>query len=195
VSANIPPAAKQIADHFDKEHLRADIKFLASDLLEGRGTGQRGGDVAAEYIATQFELAGLKPRGDNGTFMQKVPLIGLTTQPESTLKVMPANGEAISLRYLDDFVANALSLKSEETIHAPVVFVGYGVRAPEFQWDDYAGVDVKGKVVLCLVNDPPSEDPNFFGGKAMTYYGRWTYKYEEAARQQAAGILLIHNTE
>jgi Zn-dependent M28 family amino/carboxypeptidase len=108
--------------------------------------------------------------------------------------MIPENGQPIELKYLDDFVANALSLRTEENIAAPVVFVGYGIMAPEYQWNDYAGVDVKGKVVISLVNDP-SDDPNIFGGRAMTYYGRWSYKYEEAARQQAAGILLIHNTE
>jgi Zn-dependent M28 family amino/carboxypeptidase len=194
--STIPPAAKKIADSFDTNRMRADLQYLASDLLEGRGTGQRGGDIAAAYIATQFEIAGLKPAGENGTYMQKVPLLGLTTSPESTLKVVSTKSDdSIQLKYLDDFVANALSLKSEEVINGPLVFVGYGVTAPEFGWNDYAGMDVHGKVVLALVNDPPSQDPKFFGGKAMTYYGRWTYKYEEAARQGAAGILLIHNTE
>jgi Zn-dependent M28 family amino/carboxypeptidase len=191
----IPAGAKQAAANLDPERMRADVEFLASDLLEGRGTGARGGDIAAEYIATQFALAGLKPIGDNGTYMQKVPLIGLNTDPESSLEFNPQTGEKISLKYLDEWVANDLSLKSEEQIDAPLVYVGYGVKAPEYGWDDYAGVDVKNKVVLCLVNDPPSEDPKFFGGKAMTYYGRWTYKFEEASRQGAAGILLMHNTE
>lgn len=194
-TSTIPSTAKKIADSFDTNRMRTDLNFLASDLLEGRGTGQRGGDIAAAYIATQFELARLKPAGENGTYMQKVPLSGLTTAPESTLKVVPTTGEAIQLKYLDDFVANALTLKTEEVINGPLVFVGYGVTAPEFGWNDYAGMDVHGKVVLALVNDPPSQDPKVFGGKAMTYYGRWTYKYEEAARQGAAGILLIHNTE
>jgi Zn-dependent M28 family amino/carboxypeptidase len=191
----VPPAAKQIADKFQPERMRADLKFLSSDLLEGRGTGARGGRIAEEYIAAQFQMAGLKPLGDNNTYLQKVPLIGLTTQPESSLSVIPQKGEPIQLKYINDFVANALTLKNEEIINAPIVFVGYGISAPEFKWNDFEGVNVKGKILLCLVNDPPSEDPKFFGGKAMTYYGRWTYKYEEAARQQAAGILLIHNTD
>lgn len=194
-SAVIPPQAKQVADSFSTDRMRADLQFLSSDLFEGRGTGQRGGDIAAAYIATQFALAGLKPIGENNTYMQKVPLHGVTLQPESTLKIIPSKGEEINLKYLEDFVANSQTLKPEDSIDGPVVFVGYGVVAPEFKWNDYAGVDVKGKVVLALVNDPPSTDPKVFGGKAMTYYGRWTYKYEEAARQKAAGILLIHNTE
>ncbi|MCI0611612.1 M28 family metallopeptidase, partial [bacterium] len=176
--------------------MKTDLNFLASDLLEGRGTGQRGGDIAAAYIAAQFQIAGLKPAGENGTYMQMVPLNGVTAQPESTLKISSAKAdEPIQLKYLDDFVANPYSQKTEEPINGPVVFVGYGVNAPEFGWNDYAGLDAHGKVVLALVNDPPSQDPKFFGGKAMTYYGRWTYKYEEAARQGAAGILLIHNTD
>jgi Zn-dependent M28 family amino/carboxypeptidase len=191
----IPPEAKQVADHFNSDRMKADLQFLSSDLLEGRGTGQRGGDIAAAYIATQFAIAGLKPLGENNTYMQKVPLNGVTLQPESTLKIIPSKGEEMNLKYLDDFVANSQTLKPEEIIDCPVVFVGYGVVAPEFNWNDYAGIDVKGKVVLALVNDPPSADPKVFGGKAMTYYGRWTYKYEEAARKHATGILLIHNTE
>jgi hypothetical protein len=175
----IPPEAKAVADRFNTDRMRADLQFLSSDLLEGRGTGARGGNIAASYIATQFELAGLKPIGDNRTYLQKVPLIGLTTQPQSTLDFIPVKGEPMKLKYLDDFVVNAQTLKTQEIINGGVVFVGYGVNAPEFQWNDYAGVNVKGKVVLALVNDPPSQDPAFFGGIAMTYYGRWTYKYEE----------------
>ena len=194
-ASTIPAAAKKIADSFSTDRMRTDLNFLASDLLEGRGTGQRGGDVAAAYIAAQFQIAGLKPAGENGTYMQMVPLNGVTAQPESTLKISGPNGEPIQLKYLDDFVANPYSQRTEEPINGPLVFVGYGVNAPEFGWNDYAGLDAKGKVVLALVNDPPSQDPKFFGGKAMTYYGRWTYKYEEAARQGAAGILLIHNTD
>ena len=191
----IPDGAKEVIDRFQPERMRSDLKFLASDLLEGRGTGARGGRIAEEYIAAQFEMAGLKPFGDNGTYLQKVPLIGLTTLPETAFTVKPQKGSPMNLRFLEDFVVNALSLKEQEVINAPLVFAGYGISAPEFQWNDYAGLDAKGKIVLVLVNDPPSEDPEFFGGKAMTYYGRWTYKFEEAARQGAAGILLIHNTE
>jgi Zn-dependent M28 family amino/carboxypeptidase len=194
-ASTIPAAAKKVADSFDTNRMKTDLNFLASDLLEGRGTGQRGGDVAAAYIAAQFQIAGLKPAGENGTYMQKVPLNGVTAQPESTLTISGTSGEPTQLKYLDDFVANPLSQNAEENISGPIVFVGYGINAPEFGWNDYAGIDPHGKIVLALVNDPPSQDPKFFGGKAMTYYGRWTYKYEEAARQGAAGILLIHNTD
>ncbi|HZQ69058.1 MAG TPA: M28 family peptidase [Terriglobales bacterium] len=171
------------------------MKFLASDLLEGRGTGQRGGDVAAQYIATQLELYGMKPAGDDGTYMQKVPMVGVTTLPETTLTVVPANGAAMDLKPLVDYVGFNESQQPESDIDADVVYVGYGIEAPEYNWDDYKGVDVRGKVLLMLVNEPPSDDVKFFKGKALTYYGRWTYKYEQAARKGAVGALLIHKTD
>jgi len=179
----------------DPERIRAHVRFLASDLLEGRGTGQRGGDIAAEYIATQFALYGLKPAGDNGTFLQKVPLEGIATQEGSTLALLPASGPPIELNYHTDFVAMDNTGKQRDEIDAPLVWMGYGIDAPEFNWNDYQDVDVRGKVLLMLVNQPPSDDPKWFNGKALTYYGRWTYKFEEAARKGAAGVILIHKTE
>lgn len=193
--AGLPPAAEQAMAAVDPEKIRAQVKFLASDLLEGRGTGQRGGDLAAEYIATQFSLYGLKPAGDNGTYMQKVPLEGIATQDTSTITLIPTNGAPIDLVYRAEFVAMDETGNQRDDIDAPVVWMGYGIDAPEFNWDDYKDVDVKGKVLLMLVNEPPSDDPKFFAGKALTYYGRWTYKFEEAARRGAAGVLLIHKTD
>jgi len=178
----------------DPERIRAQVRFLASDLLEGRGTGQRGGDIAAEYIATQFALYGLKPAGDNGTFLQKVPLQGIATQDNSTLTLLPNRGAPIDLNYRDDFVAMDETGKQRDDIDAPLIWMGYGIDAPEYNWNDYQDVDVRGKVLLMLVNEPPSDDPRFFAGKALTYYGRWTYKFEEAARKGAAGVILIHET-
>ena len=179
------------------ERIRAHVKFLASDLLEGRGTGQRGGDIAAEYIATEFSLYGLKPAGDNGTYMQKVPMVGITDgrRWHDLLAGAAARARRSILTNRTDYVAMDETGKTDTTIDAPLVWIGYGIDAPEFNWNDYAGVDVKGKVLLMLVNEPPSDDPNFFKGKALTYYGRWTYKYEEAARMGAAGVILIHKTE
>ena len=179
----------------DPEHIRAHVRFLSHDLLEGRGTGQRGGDIAAEYIATQFALYGLKPAGEHGTYMQKVPMVGITPGPETTFSLVPASGEPMTLKLLDEYVAYDQTQQPQSEIDAPIVFVGYGIRAPEYNWDDYKGVDLKGKVLLMLVNEPPSDDPKFFKGKALTYYGRWTYKYEEAARRGAVGAILIHQTE
>jgi Zn-dependent M28 family amino/carboxypeptidase len=174
--------------------IKADIRFLSSDLLEGRGTGARGGDLAAHYIANQFEQAGLRPLGASGGYLQDVPMLGVTTVPESTLTVTTPK-ESMSLRQWDDCVLMDDSGKPSNDVASDLLFVGYGIRAPEYKWDDYAGVDVKGKVLLMLVNEPPSEDENFFKGKALTYYGRWTYKYEEAARMGAAGVILIHKTD
>src|SRR5258708_22495922 len=179
----------------DAEKIRAHVKFLASDLLEGRGTGQRGGEIAAEYIATQFELYGLKPGAENGTYFQDVPMMGVKTLEATSFQLVPTNGESVPLKNLDDFVTNNESQTQTADIDAPIVFVGYGISAPEYQWDDYKGVDLKGKVALLFVNEPISDDPNFFKGKALTYYGRWTYKVEETARRGAVGTLIIHRTD
>jgi len=195
-----PPARPSSAafaamETINPDRIRAHVRFLAHDLLEGRGTGQRGGDVAAEYIATQFALYGLRPAGDHGTYMQKVPMVGITPGAETTFAFTPASGEAMPLKVLDEYVAYDQTQQPQSDIDAPVVFVGYGIHAPEYSWDDYKDVDLKGKVLLMLVNEPPSDNPRFFKGKALTYYGRWTYKYEEAARRGAVGALLIHQTE
>ncbi len=194
-SAHLPPAAIAAMQKIDPERIRAHVKFLSSDLLEGRGTGQRGGELAAAYIATQFELYGLKPAGDNGTYMQKVPMVGVTTLPETTFSIVGGNGAGMDLKPLSDYVGFNESQQPESDIDADIVFVGYGIEAPEYNWDDYKGVDVRGKVLLMLVNEPPSDDVKFFKGKALTYYGRWTYKYEEAARKGAVGAILIHKTD
>ena len=195
VSMHLPSPAVAALEKIEPEHIRAHVRFLSHDLLEGRGTGQRGGDIAAEYIATQFWLYGLKAAGDNGSFFQKVPLVGNTPAPETTFELVPNKGEALRLKPLDDYVAYDETQNSSSDIDADIVYVGYGIEAPEYQWDDYKGVDVRGKVLLMLVNEPPSKDPNFFKGAALTYYGRWTYKYEEAARKGAAGAILIHKTD
>ncbi len=177
------------------EHIRWHVRFLSHDLLEGRGTGQRGGDLAAEYIATQFAEYGLKPAGDHGTYMQKVPLVGITTSPETQFSLIPKKGETMNLKPLDEYVAYDQSQQAQSEIDSEIVFVGYGIEAPEYNWDDYKGVDVRGKVLLMLVNEPPSDDPKFFKGKALTYYGRWTYKYEQGLRKGAVGVILIHQTQ
>jgi Zn-dependent M28 family amino/carboxypeptidase len=177
------------------ERIRAHVRFLSHDLLEGRGTGQRGGDIAAEYIGTQFALDGLKPAGDHGTYMQSVPLVGVTTLAETTFSLQPEKGAALDLKLLDQYVGYNETQQSRSLVDAPIVYVGYGIEAPEYHWDDYKGVDLRGKVLLMLVNEPPSDDPKFFAGRALTYYGRWTYKYEEAARRGAVGVILIHQAD
>jgi Zn-dependent M28 family amino/carboxypeptidase len=192
----LPPAAQAAAASIDAEKIRVHVRFLALDLLEGRGPGQRGAEVAAEYIATQFALAGLEPAGDNGTFFQRVPLIAVHTIEDKTMfSFVPATGQPRDLAYGTEIVAKDQTGQPTADFDAPIVFVGYGIHAPEYKWDDYAGVDLKGKIALVIVNEPPSNDPNFFTGKALTYYGRWTYKYEEAARRGAVGVLVIHRTD
>ncbi|HXY47819.1 MAG TPA: M28 family metallopeptidase [Terriglobales bacterium] len=201
--AAVPPApaprlssaAFAAMETINPEHIRAHVRFLSHDLLEGRGTGQRGGDIAAEYIATQFALYGLKPAGDNDSYMQKVPLVGITPLPQTTFAFVSGKSSSTELKPLDQYVAYDQTQQPESSVEAPIVFVGYGIEAPEYNWDDYKGADVKGKVLLMLVNEPPSTDPKFFKGKALTYYGRWTYKYEEAARKGAVGAILVHQTE
>lgn len=194
-TAHLAHAAIEALGQIDPERIRAHVKFLSSDLLEGRGTGQRGGDIAAAYMATQFEIYGLKPAGDNGSYMQKVPLVGITPASSTTFSLVPEHGPALALTPLDQYVGYDETQQPKDDVNAQIVYVGYGIQAPEYNWDDYKGVDVHGKVLLMLVNEPPSEDPNFFRGDALTYYGRWTYKYEEAARLGAVGVILVHKTE
>ncbi|AXC11359.1 peptidase M28 [Acidisarcina polymorpha] len=193
---NIPAALQQAAAGIDPEKIRAHVKFLADDLLEGRGPGKRGAEIAAQYIATQFAIEGLKPAGDQGTYFQKVPLYAVhTVEDQTSFSFVPNAGPPIDLKYGEDVVTKDTTGKAFADIDAPIVFVGYGIDAPEYQWNDFAGADVKGKVLLVIVNEPPSTDPKFFKAEALTYYGRWTYKYEQAARLGAAGVLIIHRTD
>ena len=191
----LPPDAAAAMQGIDAQRIRAHVRFLADDLLEGRGTGTRGGDIAAQYIAAQFALDGLQPAGDDGTFLQKVEFTGVHTLPGTTVLLQSHGGKALELRLSDDYVVGNQRQTDSADIDAPIVFVGYGIDAPEYRWNDYKGVDVKGKVVLVIVNEPPSKDPKFFNGEALTYYGRWMYKFEEAARQGAVGALIIHRTD
>src|SRR5450631_968291 len=198
--SHLPGAAIAAMQSIRPENIEQQVRFLSHDFLEGRGTGQRGGDLAAEYIATQFALYGLKPAGDNGSYMQKVPMVGISPAAETRFTLVPASSDSsdlkpINLKPLDEYVAYDQTQQPESTVDAEIVYVGYGIEAPEYNWDDYKGVDVKGKVLLMLVNEPPSDDPKFFTGKALTYYGRWMYKYEQAARKGAIGAILIHQTE
>ena len=199
--SGLPAAARAAAASIDPEKIRAHVRFLSLDLLEGRGPGKRGGELAAEYIATQFVLAGLEPAGDNGSFFQQVPLYAVHTVEDKTkFSLVPSAGKPVDLAYGDEIVLKDETGQTTADIDAPIVFVGYGIHAPEYRWDDYAGpdgkqIDLKGKVALVIVNEPPSDDEKFFKGKELTYYGRWTYKYEEAARRGAVGVLLIHRTD
>jgi Zn-dependent M28 family amino/carboxypeptidase len=175
------------------QRIREHTRFLSSDLMEGRGVGQRGGQLATEYIATQLALAGAKPAGENGGFFQKVPLVGVETQPGAMLAAA-AQGKSVDFAWGHDFVGTSGTQRADTSFEGGAVFVGHGISAPEFTWDDFKGVDVTGKVLVLFTNEPTSADPKFFDGRALTYYGRWTYKYEEALRRGAKGCLIIHTT-
>src|SRR6185295_320714 len=169
---------------------------------EGRGPGTKGEELTVQYLIDQFKSIGLQPGNTDGTFVQKVPLVGITPAPASL--VFTKGAQRQTLKWKDDVVAWTKHVAEKAGIdNSELVFVGYGVVAPEYNWDDYKGMDVKGKTLVMLINDPPVPDPSkpseldpgTFGGKAMTYYGRWTYKYETGAQKGAAGVLIIHETE
>ena len=189
--APVARTANRVAAAVDTTVLRAHLEFLADDALEGRRPGTRGGDLAARYIAAEFQRMGLEPAGDSATYYHRVPIITLTPHP--AVKLVPSS--PVPLTYRDDYVL--WSMRNDSTVSAKgdLVFVGYGIVAPENDWNDYEGTDVKNKVVVALVNDPGLRDSTIFRGPILTYYGRWTYKIEEARRQGAAGILLVHTTE
>ncbi len=190
-----PSPATQVARDLSASAYMAHLRYLSDDALEGRAPGTRGGDLAAKYIAAQFERLGLEPAGDNGGWMHRVPIITHDPTPRIWQTAVPAGRTAVNLAYKDDYVAWSMRNDTLVTASAGVVFAGYGITAPEEGWDDFQGVDVKGKIVVVLVNDPGLHDPAIFRGKDLTYYGRWTYKIEEAARQGAAGILIVHTDE
>ncbi|HEX4604347.1 MAG TPA: peptidase M28, partial [Candidatus Angelobacter sp.] len=171
-SQSTSPATQKAMNAIDAEKIRATVKYLSDDKLEGRGTGQKGGDMAADWIAAQFKSYGLAPAGDDGTYFQQINFFGVTTEAKQTrFTFVPKSGAEMALKFADDYVATDQTHSQKSEIDAPIVFVGYGINAPEYKWDDYKGTDLKGKVLLMLVNEPPSEDPNFFKGRALTYYG------------------------
>jgi len=188
------PAGAQVKQ-IDSHEIDAHLRFLSSDLLEGRAPATRGGRLAAEYIASQLETFGVEP-GVNGSYFQAVPIDVVRSNP-STISVTATGKANANLKFTDDVVVWAGGPSTSSAAKGELVFVGYGAKAPEYKWDDFKGADLKGKILLVLVNDPPAppSEPNLFGGKAMTYYGRWTYKYEEAERQGAAGMLIVHTTD
>ena len=197
LALRLQPAVETITP----DGLLAHIKILASDEFEGRAPGTKGEELSVKYIADQFKQIGLRPGNPDGTYTQEVPLAGITSEPRMSFSV---GDKTVDLKYPDGFVASSARLKPEIKIDkSDVIFVGYGVVAPEYGWDDYKDVDVRGKTLLMLIGDPPVPDPKYpaklddkmFKGKAMTYYGRWTYKYEIAAQKGAAASIIIHETE
>src|SRR6201993_3315847 len=197
VKDRLQPALEAITP----DGLLAHIKVLASDEFEGRAPGTKSEELSVKYISDQFKQIGLKPGNPDGTYTQEVPLAGIKSEPTMSFAV---GDKTIDLKFPDDFVASSARLQPEINIdNSDVVFVGYGIVAPEYGWDDYKNVDVRGKTLLMLIGDPPVPDPKdpsklddkMFKGKAMTYYGRWTYKYEIAAKKGAAAAIIIHETE
>ena len=189
--------AQDLTSRFDPAKLRERVIRLSADDFEGRGPGTEGGKKAAQYIADQMKIAGIAP-ANKGSYFQKVPLVGVKADPTAKLEVSGKGGSK-SFNFGDDFVASTGAQTANVSLNSELVFVGYGIDAPLYKWNDYKGPadQFKGKVLVMLVNDPPAtkDEPNLFGGKALTYYGRWTYKYEEGARRGAAGVLLIHTTD
>ena len=183
-------AARWITDR----GLRADIRFLADDLLEGRGPGTRGDRLAMRYVATQFELMGLKPAAPGGQWIQPVPLVSVTTRPPDQVAFQTGDQTLRLENYQDYIMASGLPNERSKIDDAELVFVGYGIQAPEYDWDDFKGVDVRGKIMVVMNNDP-ADDPEKFAGRTRLYYGRWDYKYAKGAELGAAGMLIIHTTE
>src|SRR4051812_7440518 len=178
------------------QEIDAHLRFLASDLLEGRAPATHGGQLTEQYIATQLRVFGVEPGVGDTSYFQRVPIDVVKADP-GTIRVTASGKANANLRFTDDVVVWPGSATDASTARGELVFVGYGASAPEYKWDDFKGTDVRGKILLVLVNDPaaPPSEPNLFGGKAMTYYGRWTYKFEEAERRGAAGMLIVHTTE
>ena len=191
---------KPALDAITADGLLAHIKMLASDEFEGRAPGSKGEELSIQYIADQFKTIGLIPGNPDGTYFQEVPLAGIMSAPTASFVV---GGQTLKVNYPDDYVASSARLQDQIKVdNSDIVFVGYGIVAPEYGWNDYKDVDVRGKTLLMLINDPPipdAKDPGklddkMFGGRAMTYYGRWTYKYEIAAKKGAAAAVIIHET-
>jgi Zn-dependent M28 family amino/carboxypeptidase len=194
-----PPAAPQQVPlaqlpSVDPQAVLAHTRVLSSDEYEGRGPGTKGEELTVRYLVDQFRMLGLGPGNADGTYIQKVPLVGIT--PAAAPLVFQKGSQRRTLEWKDDVVAWTKHVADSASLdRSELVFVGYGIVAPEYNWDDYKGLDVKGKTLVMLVNDPPvAGDEKAFGGKAMTYYGRWTYKYEIGMQKGAAGVLVVHET-
>jgi Zn-dependent M28 family amino/carboxypeptidase len=191
-SAPVPPEALAA---IDTATIMRHIRVLANDSLMGRQPGTAGEDKTVTYLTSEFKSLGLKPGNIDGSYIQKVPLVGITVKGKPTL-IFAKGSTRRSLKWRDDYVAWTKHVAPEAKLdQSDIVFVGYGTEAPEFNWDDFKGTDVAGKTLVMLVNDPPLADTTQFGGPRMTYYGRWTYKYEQGMRHKAAGVLLVHETE
>ncbi len=190
----LSPTDNAAAAVIDEATLRGHVGFLADDLLEGRGPGSRGDAITQLYLSTQFQTLGLRPAAADGGWLQPVPLVGVKTNAPSTITFRKGD-DSVKLESVADFMSTIGSPKTEASIKdAELVFVGYGIQAPEYDWDDFKDVDVRGKILVVMNNDP-ADDPELFEGRRRLYYGRWDYKYESAARQGAVGAIIIHTTQ
>jgi Zn-dependent M28 family amino/carboxypeptidase len=190
---HLPPGAEKAAQAIDRGALEAPIRFLADDLLEGRAPASRGDELARRYLETSLELLGFRPGAADGSWQQPVEMVGVKSQLPKTWE-FEAGGKPVSLAVWDDYIGSSGNQTGTSSIrNAELVFVGYGIQAPEYQWDDFKGMDLKGKVLVMMNNDP-DWDPKLFEGNRRLYYGRWTYKYESAARQGAAAAIIVHTT-
>ncbi len=200
--SSAPSAPDAALRSFSADRILGHIRTLSSDEFEGRGPGSKGEQLTIKYLEDQYRSSGLEPGNPDGTYLQSVPLVSITPDKGMNL-TLAGHGRTLEPKFQDDYVAWSKRVTDSPSVDADLVFVGYGVQAPEFQWDDFKGVDVKGKVIVVLINDPPVPDPSdptrldpkTFGGAAMTYYGRWTYKFEKAAQLGAAGCVIIHQTD
>lgn len=188
--SSLLPAQQDISD----DRIRAHTRFLASDLLEGRGVGSRGGQLTEEYLATALAAFGVKPAGENGTWFQTVPMVGVTTEASGTSLRAVKDGKKVEFGWQTDFVGSTHRQVAEMNLDAEAVFVGHGIVSKPEEWDDYKDADVKGKIVILFTNEPQPTNPLVFKGDTLTYAGRWVYKFEEAARQGALGCIIIHTT-
>jgi len=210
-SGSTPPAEQSAWKEISGQALLDDIRTLSSDQFEGRAPASRGEQLTVGFLVSRFKALGLEPGNPDGTYLQNVPMVGIKadpaaelvfSKPAATPEAGMGKGSTMHLRYGPDFMAWTKRVEPEVSLDAPLVFVGYGVVAPEYHWDDYKGLDVRGKVLVMLINDPQIPDPHdptqlddsMFKGRAMTYYGRWTYKFEIAAAKGAAGALIVHET-
>jgi hypothetical protein len=191
-TVGLPTGVEAAMNGIDPDRLRAHTMFLGSDLLDGRYPGERGGDIATDYMATQFALLKLQPAGDDGTYLQKIPMVFMKAQPTSTFQFVPKQGPPIPLKFLDDIVVQNETQTETAEVDAPVVFVGYGIDAPEFKWDDYKDVDVRGKVLLMFAGQPPQ---TLSPTKGLTWYYKWSYKWDEAATKGAVGAIIINRQD
>ncbi|TWU48542.1 Bacterial leucyl aminopeptidase precursor [Rubripirellula tenax] len=190
---SLTTAEMAAAEVIDEDGLRGHVRFLADDLLEGRGPGSRGDAITQLYLSTQFQTLGLSPAAGDGQWLQSVPLVGVNTNAPPTV-TFRSGDENLTLKSVDDFMSTIGSpTESASVDDAELIFVGYGIQAPEYDWDDFKDADLRGKILVIMNNDP-ADDPELFEGSRRLYYGRWDYKYESAARQGAAGAIIIHTT-